>query len=203
MGEYKGVTKAIFSALDLIDETVEGALTVLDDILARAVEAGVDLPAARLYAIPTKENIAAANEVLERAAQMGELSVRMANNRSGYARVAEALGARPMNAPTRQEIDDATRLLFSINGKTNLASVGDMNDLQKILNDYSEALLRRQSEMEVAIGASPVGELTMPVPGAVHSDFELVGLPTYVNQKQFQEAYQRGLQDGSQIRMND
>ena len=201
MGEYKGVTKAIFSALDLIDETVEGSLTVLDDILARAVEAGVDLPAARLYAIPTKENIAAANEVLERAAQMGELSVRMANNRSGYARVAEALGARPMNAPTRQEIDDATRLLFSINGKTNLASVGDMNDLQKILNDYSEALLRRQSEMEVAIGASPVGELTMPVPGAVHSDFELVGLPTYVNQKQFQEAYQRGLQDGSQIRM--
>ena len=201
MGEYKGVTKAVFSALDLADESIEGSLTVLDDMLTRAVEAGVDLPAARLYAIPTKENIVAANDVLERAARMGELRVQMANNRSGYGRVAEALGARPMDAPTRQEIDDATRLLFSINGKTNLASVGDINDLQKILNDYSEALLRRQSSLEVSIGASPVGELTMPIPGAVHSDFELVGLPTYVNQKQFQEAYFRGLQDGSQMRI--
>ena len=68
----------------------------------------------------------------------------------------------------------------------------NVHDLNKILNDYTEALLRRQTELQVAFGASPVGELTMPIPGAAHSDFELVGLPTYVNQKQFQEGYLRG-----------
>ena len=201
MGEYKGAAKAVFSALDLADESIEGSLTVLDDVLARASAAGVDLPPARLYPLPTKENLAAANDVLERAAQMGELRVKMANNRSGYNRVAAAMGVAPPNAPTTQEINDATRLLFSINGKTNLASVGDIQDLNKILNDYAEALMRRDSELQLAIGASPVGELLIPIPGAVHSDFELIGLPAYVNQKQFQEAYLRGLQDGSQPRM--
>lgn len=206
MGEYKGAPKAVFSALDLADESIEGSLTVLDDILGRASEMGVDLPAARMYVLPTKENLAAANDVLERAARMGELQVQIANNSSaGYGRVAAAMGVRPQpttfDAPTTQQINDATRLLFSINGKTNLASVRDVQDLNKILNDYADALMRRESELQVAIGASPVGELTMPIPGAAHSDFELVGLPTYVNQKQFQEGYLRGLKDGSQPRM--
>ena len=204
MGEYKSSPGAVFSALELAEESIEGSLSVLDDIVGRALENGADSLAARsLYPIPSKENLAAATEVLEQAARMGDLQVAMANNRSGYNRVAEALstGASPANAPTRQQIDEATRLHFSINGKTNLVSVENINDLNKILNDYAEALLRRQKELEVAIGASPVGELVMPVPGTVHSDFEFVGLPTYVSQKQFQEAYFRGLQDGSQMRI--
>ena len=203
MGEYRGAPVALLSALDLIDETIEGSLSVLDDMVGRALDAGVDLPAVTKYKLPTKENIAAANDVLERAAQMGELRLKIAQTSSGYGRVAEALGVRPAiaNAPTTQEINEATRLLFSINGKTNLAAIDDISDLNAMLDNYAEALLRRQGQLEIAIGASPVGELTIPVPGTVNSDFELIGLPTYVSQKQFQEAYQRGLQDGSQMRM--